>query len=168
MTKNLQNEEERLQFCIGRFDHLFDSIHNKTNVYLGIIVFITGGLITAAPSIVKENDSCIVLVSLVTLVSLGLIIILLLLLINTPYLSSRKDKSIYYFGSISNHTLKSYIDTSENYSTKDNLTDLRNQVHLLSVGLSKKYKRLRTVSIFLIVECALLVPAFIIFILKIK
>ena len=38
-------EKDRLKYTINRFDHYFDSVNNKSAVYIAINTFITGGII---------------------------------------------------------------------------------------------------------------------------
>ncbi len=47
ILKDRLMEFERLIFCINRYDHYYDSVNNKSNVFLVISTFIVGGLITA-------------------------------------------------------------------------------------------------------------------------
>ena len=39
-------EKKRLEYTVNRLDHYYDSVNNKTAVYIAINTFITGGTIT--------------------------------------------------------------------------------------------------------------------------
>ena len=46
-------EKERLEYTVNRLDHYYDSVNNKTAVYIAINTFITGGTITLITQIVE-------------------------------------------------------------------------------------------------------------------
>ena len=52
----MEKEKDRLEYTINRFDHYFDSVNNKSAVYIAINTFITGGIIVllTQTNIVKD------------------------------------------------------------------------------------------------------------------
>lgn len=49
-------EKERLEYTMTRLDHYYDSVNNKTAVYIAINTFITGGAITLLTQIQELLD----------------------------------------------------------------------------------------------------------------
>jgi len=149
-------EKDRLQYTIGRFDHYFDSVNNKSAVYIAINTFITGGIIVllTQTNIVCEMSGfekfCIGL-----LLFIGIASLIILSLASIPYFSKKPD-SLYYFGSVSQMKQSEFNKTSEEYSSKEELKDLRTQTYILSKGLTKKFTRLRLAGILLVTQFILL------------
>lgn len=149
-------ERDRLKYTIGRFDHYFDSVNNKSAVYIAINTFITGGIIVllTQTTLVCEmtwfGKFCIGLLLLI-----GIISLIILSLASIPFFSKKPD-SIYYFGSVSQMKESEFNKTSEEYSKKDELKDLRSQTYILSKGLTKKFTRLKLAGILLVAQFALL------------
>jgi len=44
---DVKDKLSTLQFSIGRYDHYYDTINNKGNVYLTLNAFLLGGILTA-------------------------------------------------------------------------------------------------------------------------
>jgi len=162
-------ERERLLFNINRFDHYYDSVNNKSAVFLGLSTFIVGGLVAAYPSIL-ELVECGVLVHLVmtSVIALGIAIMIIVILASTPFLGRETD-SMYYFGSISRMTQVNYTNKSiSGYTDEDELTDLRNQVHQLSCGLEKKFVKLQLAGKLFTIQFFLFIPLILIIITNLK
>ncbi len=160
-------ERERLKNSIGRFDHYFDSVNNKTVVYISINTFLAGGLL--AGYFVIEKYICEyqklfdVLISLELL--MGLVSLIILVYASIPHLSP-ESKSLLYFGNIGDMDYEDFTKLSKNQDKKGELTDLRSQVHTLSKGLKKKFTRLQYAGYFLLGEFILLAPIIIIFLIN--
>ena len=151
-------EKERLIFCIERFDHYYDSVNNKSAVFLGISTFIVAGLITAYPIILKNTGNHLwIHILLLTLLGLGMTIMLTIIIASIPFSGKRKE-SLLYFGNIAKMDEDEFFSQSNNEDDELELKDLRIQVHQLSTGLSKKFKRLRLVGIFFIVQLTIFIP----------
>lgn len=153
-------EKERLEYTVNRLDHYYDSVNNKTAVYIAINTFITGGSITLLTQIqkllYKENW---LLLSLASIIVLGVISLILLTLASMPYFSPKSDiESLYYFASIGQKRPEEFFELSKNQSKKDDLNDLRNQVFILSKGLKSKFKKLKWACGLLIIQFVLLAP----------
>jgi hypothetical protein len=160
-------EKDRLLHTIGRFDHYFESINNKTAVYIAINTFLIGGILAGyveANEHLKEYINIFNL-CLCLLLALGVSTLILLVLASIPYFS-KKPKSLLYFGSIGSLSKKEFIEQSKKYDDKDELQDLRNQVHLLSKALNRKFQRLKLSGIMLVLQFIGLIPLIIIFLLN--
>ncbi|GAL64831.1 Pycsar system effector family protein [Algibacter lectus] len=151
-------EKDRLKYTIDRFDHYFDSVNNKSAVYIAINTFITGGVIALLTQTEIVCDmSTIGKVSIGLLLFIGILSLIVLSIASIPFFSTKPD-SLYYFGAISKMKQSEFNKTSKNYSDKDELQDLRSQVHILSNGLTTKFSRLKFAGILLVVQFFLLIP----------
>ncbi|MFD1096103.1 Pycsar system effector family protein [Salegentibacter chungangensis] len=143
-------ERERLLYSISRFDHYFDSVNNKTAVYLAITTFILTASVTAyfqISDIFPELHCfayCAIAIDIILAIIaiLGLITLNILIFASTPFFS-QESSSLYYFGGIGTMKCKQFVKISKNRKEADDLNDLRNQVHTLSKGLSNKFKKLK-------------------------
>ncbi|SMC72690.1 hypothetical protein [Cellulophaga tyrosinoxydans] len=158
-------EKERLIYSISRFDHYFDSVNNKTAVYIAINTFVVGSLITLYITLVKEiicySEAFQSLIAISFL--LGLITLIILVNASIPFFS-KDSESMYYFGGIGTMKKEDFISCSKNLTIKEELKDLRNQVHTLSSGLTTKFTKLKLAGRLLIIQFVLLIPIFIIII----
>lgn len=160
-------EKDRLTYTISRFDHYFESVNNKTAVYIAINTFILGGILTSYSNVneyIKEYVD-IFNISLCIILGLGLFTIIILILASIPYFS-KKPNSLFYFGTICSLSKDDFIEQSKKYDSKNELKDLRNQVHILSKGLNKKFERLKLSGSLLVIQFIGLVPLIIIFLIN--
>ncbi len=135
-------EQERLKFCVERFDHYYDSTNNKSAVFLAIGTFVLGGLIAAYPYMIeKVSCSCWVYGSYYVSVALALAALITVIWAATPYKASGGN-SMYYYGSIASKSKEEFASVSKAYDREADLADLREQVSDLARGLSKKFKLL--------------------------
>ena len=154
-------EKDRLRYTINRFDHYFDSVNNKSAVYIAINTFITGGVIVILTQTNIVKDLTIVgQVTFWILLLTGIVNLILLSITSIPFFSS-KPKSIYYFGAISKMTQSEFNKTSKNYSDKEELKDLRSQTFILSYGLTKKFEKLKLAGVLLVLQFFMLLLVFI-------
>lgn len=158
-------EKERLLYTINRFDHYFDSVNNKTAVYIAINTFVVGSLITSYVTLI-DDISCYseifqVLISISFLI--GLTTLIILVNASIPFFS-KDSKSLYYFGGIGMMKKDEFELCSKTLTTKKEMKDLRNQVHTLSTGLTTKFTKLKLAGRLLIIQFVLLIPIFIIII----
>lgn len=168
LKKHSKMEKERLQFCINRFDHYYDSINNKGAVFLGLGTFILGGLIASYPYLL-QNVNCIVWVHILMglLILLSLINLLLVTSASTPHLSN-KGTSLFYFASISSITKKSFDERSVSLTQEAELDDLRDQVRELSTGLTGKFQKLKVAGWLFSLQFILFIPLIILVIKNFK
>lgn len=151
-------ERDRLKYTIDRFDHYFDSVNNKSAVYIAINTFITGGVIALMTQTEIVCDmSTIGKVSVGVLLFIGVFSLIVLSIASIPFFSKKPD-SLYYFGAISKMKQSEFNKASKHYSDKDELEDLRSQAYILSEGLTTKFSRLKFAGILLVVQFFLLLP----------
>jgi hypothetical protein len=161
-------EKERLQFCIERWDHFYDSINNKSTVFLGLSTFIVGGLVASYPSILeKVHSSLWIHFLMLALIGLGVTIMIIVIKASTPFLS-KKEKSLFYFGAVACLTEDDFYSKSSCSTAEDDLKDLRKQAFQLSQGLNKKFSRLKTAGILFTIQFYLFIPLILIIICNIK
>jgi hypothetical protein len=162
-------EKERLQFCIDRFDHYYDSINNKGAVFLALSTFIIGGLVAAYPSLLSSVN-CILLIHLLMFGAIGIGLVTMILLVRalTPFTDSVDSDSLFYFGSISSQREIIFHERSRNLTVEEELSDLRTQVRDLSIGLRNKFKILHLVGVLFTVQFILFVPLIISIIINLK
>lgn len=162
-------EKERLLFCIDRFDHYYDSVNNKSSVFLGLSTFIVGGLVAgyfALPAIV--NCTFWICYLMMLLILIGIIIMIVVVLAATPY-SSDGIESLHYFGSISCQKHDDFCAKSAGpVSLDDELLDLRQQVHQLACGLSSKFIKLRWAGNLFTAQFILFIPLLILILTNLK
>ncbi|WP_422351506.1 Pycsar system effector family protein [Flagellimonas sp.] len=139
------SEKDRLLYSINRFDHYFESVNNKTAVYLAMNTFLLGGIITGYISVQEHVCQFRTFFNILLTIEmvLGIAGLLVLTVASIPYFSKDSD-SLYYFGGIGSMTKQEFFEQSKNLSKKEEMDDLRNQVHLLSQGLNTKFTRLKT------------------------
>lgn len=160
-------EKDRLIYTISRFDHYFESVNNKTALYIAINTFVIGGILAGYVNVNKcvQEYTAIFNVILSLILGLGLITLIILVFASIPYFS-KKPNSLFYFGTIGSLPKDNFIEQSKTYDLKDELKDLRNQVHVLSKGLNKKFKRLQLSGRLLVLQFIGLIPLIIIFLIN--
>ena len=161
-------EKERLIFCIGRYDHYYDTINNKSSVFLGLSTFIVGGLIAAYPSLVDlTNCNLLIHALMLVLLGVGIAIMIIVILASTPFQGEDSD-SIHYFGSVAKMTKDQFCNKSSQCSKEDELMDLRSQVQHLSYGLASKFTKLKWAGRLFTIQFVLLIPLGILIIYNLK
>lgn len=161
-------EKERLKFCIERFDNYFDSINNKSAVFLALGTFIVGGLIASYPWLKLNVNCCFWLYFFLMLsIALGLTSIIIVIIATIPYMSE-PSKSMLYFHSICSVDEKSFCKKSSEYTNEEEMSDLRIQVHRLASGLKKKYQRLKIAGMLYAIMFFCLIPLIILIITNLK
>ena len=161
-------ERERLKFSVDRFDHYYDSINNKCNVFLGLSTFIVGGLIAAYPSLLEKVECGFVTHALMgTLLSLGLAIMIIVSTASTPYLS-KSGNSLLFFADIAGQTEAQFQQLSAGETEAAAVEDMRRQVYKLAVGLNGKFKKLRVAGQLMILQFVLFIPLVIIIVTNLK
>ncbi|SDD85750.1 hypothetical protein SAMN04488104_10822 [Algoriphagus faecimaris] len=109
-------EKERLKYCIDRFDAFYDTINNKSSVFLGLSTFMVGGLLAGYLPILDLIDLTPALPILyLTTVGIGLITMIVLVFASMPY-TGKNSESQYFFGSISGMPAHQFYSKSLNCS----------------------------------------------------
>ena len=154
----MKKEKQRLEYTINRFDHYFDSVNNKSAVYIAINTFITGGAITFLTEFEgPASNHQLYLPIMGGILLFGIFSLILLALTSIPYFTKKSD-SLYYFGAIRSKSLSEFTELSRDQKEKKNLKDLREQVHTLSLGLTQKFIKLKLVGVLLLIQFVLLLP----------
>lgn len=167
-NNNRDAEKSRLNFTMTRIDHYYDSVNNKSAVYIAINTFITGGVLVLITQTDKPLNGLWNLpeVCLWACMALGLISLVLLAITSIPFISN-KTNSIYYYGTIAKMSETEFIKKTTNCTDKKDLNDLRVQVYILSKGLISKFEKLRWVGHLLMAQFLLLIPTIIYLLTKI-
>lgn len=142
-----------LKHTMDRYDHYYDSVNNKANVFLTLNTFLVGGIITGYYSI-KDQLECgfdlyfFVLTGLIfSLLSIGFS-----LWATMPYLSKQADSlngSVIFFGNVANISFQSFKKMYDDMTNENQFEDYLQQVHLLALGLQNKFYRLKVATYLL-------------------
>ncbi|TJZ63309.1 hypothetical protein FAZ15_03245 [Sphingobacterium olei] len=162
-------EKDRLKFSIERFDHYYDSVNNKSAVFLGLSTFVVGGLVAAYPSLLQLVD-CGIFVHILMLctIGLGLAIMIVVIVASTPFLAT-DGNSIHFFGSISKMSREEYCEQSSLPNLEeDELHDLRVQVYQLSCGLTDKFNKLKRAGRLFTIQFFLFIPLILLIIFNLR
>lgn len=150
---SVSDKMDTLKHTMDRYDHYYDSINNKGNLFLTLNTFLLGGLISGYYAIKDTNSNqC----GVPAFVWIGLICCLLSLGFTLwaifPYLNKQADSlngSLINFGNISNITFESFKQLYNNDTDQKRYEDYVHQVYLLACGLQKKFSRLKTATYLL-------------------
>ncbi|NPE46260.1 hypothetical protein [Sphingobacterium prati] len=162
-------EKERLKYCIDRFDHYYDSVNNKSSVFLGLSTFIVGGLV-AGYFLVDQYVDCGLWTHMlmIVLIGLGVANMIVVVTATTPFFGKDSD-SLHFFGSIGCMEIGKFCLESEAMIDMDvELKDLRCQVHQLACGLKRKFNKLKIAGILFTIQFYLFLPLFINIICNLK
>lgn len=164
----MEHEKERLKFCIGRYDHYFDSINNKCNVFLALSIFIFGALGGFYPTLLKIVDCGACIHTLITFsMTICVLNMIIVITASTPYLTTEKD-SLIYFNSVFSMGKNEFTKLSEHETENVELEDLRNQTFLMATGLNKKFEKLQSAGILFTIQFILFIPLIILIINNLK
>ena len=152
MSDNHENIN-MLKHTMDRYDHYYDSINNKSNLFLTLNTFLLGGIITGYYSI-KETlvGRCDILFFVWAALICCLLSIGYTLWAIIPYLNKRADSvngSALSFGNVSNISITSFKKMYEEMTEHKRYEDYVLQVYLLALGLQKKFCRLQTATYLL-------------------
>lgn len=154
----MEGEKDRLKYTISRLDHYYDSINNKTALYVAVNTFLTGAILTF---VIQFKNALLyntwLTIFLALIVFVGIWNLVLIAKVCIPYHPVRIN-SLYYFKCISSMSEVEFSDSSKKRKEKADIKDLRCQVHELSTGLTKKFIRLSVIGKLLIVQFVLLGP----------
>lgn len=152
-TSSVSDKIDILKHTMDRYDHYYDSINNKGNLFLTLNTFLLGGIITGYYSIKDSTSgSCVVTffvwVALIScLLSLGFTLWAII-----PYLNKEADSvngSVINFGNVSNIPFESFKNMYANVTDEKRYEDYVQQVYLLAQGLQMKFSRLKSATCLL-------------------
>lgn len=168
MTEKEIREKERLQFCIHRYDHFFDSVHNKSTVYLTLSTFVLGGLVAAYTQMINIIEYTTVFKFIYSLpIFFGLVTVCLIIYASIPFLS-KDSKSVFYFGGVASRMDEDFCEKSKSITIDEEMEDLRNQAHVLASGLVRKYDKLKIAGHLILIQLLSLSALFIYVIINLK
>ncbi len=150
---DLINKTEVLRHTMDRYDHYYDSVNNKGNLFFTLDTFLFGGIITGYYSI-KDEICCDVLTHVLVWSALVFCSssILFVLRAITPYVNKPSLKfknSILNFSCVAAVSHDDFKTAYEQLDQQNAYEDYLRQVHLLAIGLQKKFKYLKRAAICL-------------------
>lgn len=153
MENGFHTKIELLKHTIDRYDHYYDSINNKGNLYLTLNTFLLGGIITGYYSI---KDTIAGRCDIVFFVWIGVACCIASIAITLwaiiPYLNKRSDTpngSLLSFLNVSSMSMDTFKKAFSDMSDEERYTDYLQQVYLLARGLDKKFARLKSATYLL-------------------
>lgn len=137
-----------IKFIINRYDHYFETINSKSNIYLAVNALIIGAVLTGYPLLNKiySVEGILQLIPM-SILLLNLTAIIFTLLAIKPF-HSRNNNSLIYFNSIAEKKRSDYIQLMNKVDETDLINDSILQIHELSIGLKKKFKLINWATIF--------------------
>lgn len=141
---------EEIKFIVGRYDHYYEGINSKGNLYLALNTFVIGGVITGFFSLRANDDLCQIL-NVIFFVELVICLGSTLFTLSAvkPFFWKRKIRntsSIYFFDDVANLNLDDYKARCLNQSPEEFVDDLIGQAHQLATGLKQKFFRIKIAS----------------------
>lgn len=144
---------EQLKFIVGRYDHYYDSVNNKGNVYLTLNTFLLGGMVAGFYSFINNNTvTCCLMILMALTIILNLVSITTALWAVKPYLNKPKDNengSLMFFGDVAYYPYNLYQNLFAALDEEKNYADFVKQTHLLAIGLKNKFSLMKTSTYFL-------------------
>jgi hypothetical protein len=144
---NTTEKIETLKHTMDRYDHYYDSVNNKANVFLTLSTFLLGGIITGYYNIIDHSSYGF---DIFFFIWVGLILCLLSIAYSLwatlPYLSRQADStygSVIYFGNVANVSFQSFKQMYSDMTEERRYEDYLQQVHLLALGLQSKFYKLK-------------------------
>ncbi len=142
----IKQKSEMLQFIIGRYDHYYDAVNNKGNVYLSLMTFLLGGSITIFYTVnQKQPCNTWAWTFFILTIVIQLVGIILTLISIKPFLKSgtkKPDGSVIYFGDVAAFAIEEYKQLFNAQSQEAMVEDMIKQGHQLANGLKRKYRYL--------------------------
>lgn len=150
---NYEKRIETLKHSIDRYDHYYDSINNKANLFLTLNTFLLGGIITGYYSIKTTIDGKFDIMFFVSIALISCFASIFYTLWSIiPYLNKQSDSingSQLSFGNVANVSMTSFKQMYDSVTEEKIYEDYLEQAHLLAKGLQIKFCRLRTATYLL-------------------
>jgi hypothetical protein len=151
-----------LKFIIGRFDHYFDSINNKGNLYLTLNTFILGGSIGGFAYLNNSYhfDQWIIILFVIPTLFSNLVSFTYTLSAIRPFTRRHDDNSSFssiFFVDVSHQTNRQWESRWNLLNQEDWKEDLRIQSQLLAIGLNEKFKSLSVATLFIGIQVGTIV-----------
>lgn len=157
-SNNISTDQkiEMLKHTIDRYDHYFDSVNNKGNLFLTLNTFLLGGMITGyytiKVNVVGQNDiTFFVWIALILcLLSIGATLQAII-----PYVNRQADcinGSVLNFNNVANLSHSSFKRMYDDMTESAKYEDYLEQSYLLAKGLQKKFLKLK-IATYLLAGC---------------
>lgn len=166
----IEKKIELLKFIIGRYDHYYDSVNNKANLYLALNTFLLGGLATVYYGLGQQagiSRPCFILMTIMLILNVWSITVALMA--TKPYnntVTDNKDGSLIYFGDVADYPANMHEKLFNDYNEDRQYKDLVTQTHLLAIGLKRKFKFMGTATYLLAGQILLTLIIFLLIINK--
>ena len=161
---------EQARFVINRYDHFYESINTKGNLYLAINAILIGGIASSYSFLdQKLNFSSghnVVIAGVVILCAVSLSFTIAAINPFTKSSPQPGNVSLIHYSQVASLECKYYARKFRNRSESMHLQDMLRQVHILSVGLTRKFERLKYAGWVLSFSLLLLVFLSLYFIVK--
>lgn len=154
---------ERLKFTIQRIDHYYSGVNFKGSFFLGVNTFLLGGCLASLQSDSLDQIGLQVGINFLLIALTSLLSIAYVLWAILPFLKNGKSydyESLIFFGSIAEMDFGKFNSNLEKTEEDEFEKDLTRQIHTLSVGLKKKFLRIRTAGITLFISILLSISFF--------
>lgn len=161
---------EQLRFAIDRYDHYYESVNSKGNLYLALNSILIGGIAASYPFIdqkVHLNTSYnLILIAVVLLCSLSLGTTIAAINPFTKSGSQSGHVSLLYYGQVSQLDFKFFSRRFRKRTKSLHVADMLRQMHTLAQGLNRKFSLLKWAGFFLSGALFLLISATLTLIIK--
>ncbi|SFE52259.1 Pycsar system effector family protein [Spirosoma endophyticum] len=137
---------EQARFIIGRYDHYYESVNTKGNLYLAINAILIGGIASSYSFLEQKlkftSAHNLVIAGVVILCAFSLGFTILAINPFTRSSSHPGNVSLIFFGQVASLEYRYFARKFRKRSASLHLQDMLRQMHILSIGLSRKFKRL--------------------------
>jgi hypothetical protein len=146
---------DELKFVIERFDHYYDSVNNKGNLYLTLNTFILAGIVGGFASLNTTNhfSHWVAAVFLTPTLLFSLLSFLYTLRAITPFTgkltTGSNAPSLLFFNDVCDQLNVNWSHRWSSLTEQEWFSDLQSQAQSLAKGLKCKFSRLRKASIFI-------------------
>lgn len=163
------NKIEELKFIIGRFDHYFDSVNGKGNLYLTLNTFLLGGAIAGYAGLLSAKICNLAWSELVLFCAICLcnaVVFFFSIAAIFPFVSERQGGSSIFYGDVAGRTEPEWKTLFSAVQAGAYEQDLIEQAHKLATGLNGKFMRLRKATWWILIEFGLFLVAGIYLLIK--
>ena len=138
---------EQIRFAIGRYDHFYESVNTKGNLYLALNALLIGGIATSYPILDQKINFSVghnlVFMLMILLCSASLCCTIAAI---NPFTRSGQRSgniSLIFFGQVAQLDSRFFARRFIKRSKAMHIQDMLSQMHVLAVGLCLKFGRLK-------------------------
>jgi len=143
---------DELKFIIGRYDHFYDNVNNKANLYLTINLFILGSIIAGYSALFAEASApdWVQYLLFVPTLAFNLLSFIFVLLAIRPFTKKHQTtESLIFYRDVCNQEDQSLQQKWNDFSVTDWQCDLQMQAKVLADGLRAKFENLNIATFFI-------------------